>query len=365
MRSARRTAATASALMIGTALMGGSLILSSSITESVERAVSGGALADLVVRSDGQQAFSPAVATELEGVPGVRAVERYRIGAFKIGNATKHLAAMTPAAFDVSNRDAMIDVDVREGDIEQLHGDTIGVRRKVADDKKWSIGTTITATFPAGDRDVKVVALFDENALVGDYIIGLDLYQDVFAENADFLVLLTLDDGTDLRSVQAAVQNVADANYPGLKVQDRDQYIGDVKAQVNQFLGLITALLALAIIIALLGVLITMLLAVFERTREIGLLRAVGMGRRQVRSMVRWEAALVSTYGAVLGLILGVFFGIALTQALSDQGINHQVVPVPVLLILAVVISLLGVAAAIYPARRAARLNVLDAISHG
>lgn len=365
MRSARRTAATASALMIGTALMGGSLILSSSVTESVERAVSGGALADLVVRSDGQQAFSPALATAIEDVPGVRAVERYRIGAFKVGNATKHLAAMNAVAFDADDPDAMIDIDVREGDITQLTGDTIAVRRKVAQDKGWTVGTTFAATFPGGTRDVRIVALFDENALTGDYVIGLDAYEGLYAENADFLVLLTVDDGTELAAVQAAVQQVADANYPGIKVQDRDQYIGDVKAQVNQFLGLITALLALAIIIALFGVLITMLLAVFERTREIGLLRAVGMGRRQVRAMVRWEAALVSVYGAILGLILGVFFGLALTRALRDQGIDHQVVPVPALVVLAAVISLLGVAAAIYPARRAARLNVLDAIAHG
>jgi putative ABC transport system permease protein len=300
----------------------------------------------------------------VENVPGVRSAERYRIGAFKIGNATKHLAAMNPEAFDVTDPDAMIDIDVREGDIRQLRGDAIAVRQKVADDKDWGVGRTIAASFPGGTRDVRVVALFDENSLTGDYIIGLDLYQQTFAENADFLVLLTIDDGADLANVQAAVQQVVDARYPGIKVQDRDQYIGDVKAQVNQFLGLITALLALAIIIALLGVLITMLLAVYERTREIGLLRAVGMARRQVRSMVRWEAALVSTYGAVLGLGLGVFFGVALTRALRDQGVNHQVIPVPVLVVLAIVISLLGVAAAIYPARRAARLNVLDAISH-
>jgi putative ABC transport system permease protein len=364
MRSARRTAATASALMIGTALMGGSLILSNSITESVERAVSGGALADLVVRSDGQQAFSPALADAVADVPGVRATERYRIGVFKLGGATKNLAAMNAAALDTDNRDAMIDVEVREGDISQLSGDTIAVRRKVAEDKGWSVGTTVPAIFPTGPRDVKVVALYDENALTGDYVIGLDSFKANFAENEDFLLLLKLDEGADLRTVQAQVQGIADTSYPGLKVQDRDQYIGDVKAQVNQFLGLITALLALAIIIALLGVLITMLLAVFERTRELGLLRAVGMGRRQMRAMVRWEAAVVSIYGALLGLLLGVFFGVALTRALEDQGVDHRVIPIPILVILAVVISLLGVAAAIYPARRAARLNVLDAISH-
>ena len=137
-----------------------------------------------------------------------------------------------------------------------------------------------------------------------------------------------------------------------------------MKAQVNQFLGLITALLALAIIIALFGVLIAMLLAVFERTHELGLLRAVGMTRRQVRSMVRWEAAIVAVYGAVLGLVLGLFFGLALTRALRNDGVTEQVVPAPTLLMLMVVIVLLGVAAAIYPARRASRLNVLDAISH-
>jgi putative ABC transport system permease protein len=111
-------------------------------------------------------------------------------------------------------------------------------------------------------------------------------------------------------------------------------------------------------------VLITMLLAVFERTHELGLLRAVGMARRQVRAMVRWEAAIVATYGAVLGLILGVFFGLALTGALEDEGVTVQVVPVPLLVILALIIAVLGVIASIYPARRAARLNILAAIAH-
>ena len=364
MRSSRRTAATASALMIGTALMGGSLILSSSITKSVERAVSGGALADLVVRTDTQQGFSPALAPELRAVPGVRATQSYRVGVFKLGNATKNLTALNAEALDTNNPDAMIDVHVRAGDISQLSGDTIAVRRKIANDKGWSVGTMVSATFPTGQRQLRIVALYEENSLTGDYIIDLDTFNANFAENADFLVLIKLQSGADLRSVQATLQGIADKSYPGVKVQDRDQYLGDVKAQVNQFLGLITALLALAIIIALLGVLITMLLAVFERTRELGLLRAVGMGRRQMRSMVRWEAAVVSVYGALLGLILGVFFGVALTRALKDQGVTERVIPIPALIILALIIALLGVAAAIYPARRAARLNVLDAISH-
>jgi putative ABC transport system permease protein len=118
---------------------------------------------------------------------------------------------------------------------------------------------------------------------------------------------------------------------------------------VNQFLSLITALLALAVIIALLGVLITMLLAVYERTHELGLLRAVGMSRRHMRSVVRWEAAIVSVYGALLGVILGVFFGVALSNALGDQGVSTIAVPVTSLLGLAAVIAVLGVLAAVYP----------------
>jgi putative ABC transport system permease protein len=364
MRSARRTAATASALMIGTALMAGSLILSTSITRSVEHSVTRGALADLVVRSETQQGFSRALATEVAAVPGVQAAEPYRFSAFKIGTATKQIVALAPEALNTDDPNAMLDIDVRQGDVTELAGDGIAVRTKVARDRRWSLGDTVSVTFPSGSHDLTVVALYEENALTGDYIVGLDTYNANFADETDFMVFLKLAPGADLRTVQASVRTVVDANYPSIKVQDRDEYIGDVKQQVNQFLSLITALLALAVVIALLGVLITMLLAVFERTHELGLLRAVGMARRQMRSMVRWEAAIVSIYGAILGLTLGVFFGLALTGALSDQGVTQRVVPVPALVILATVIAVLGVLAAIYPARRAARLNVLDAVAH-
>jgi len=118
----------------------------------------------------------------LQGVYGVRDVERYRFGVFKIGNATKNVTALSSAALDVTNRYAIIDVDVRDGDVAQLSGDTIAVRRKVAEDKGRSVGTIFTATFPSGSRDLRVVALFEENALTGDYIIGLDAFVDNLAE---------------------------------------------------------------------------------------------------------------------------------------------------------------------------------------
>jgi putative ABC transport system permease protein len=363
MRSARRTAATASALMIGTALMGGSLILSSSITESVERAVSRGAIADLVVTGPGEIGFSPALADEIDTLPDVAAAYGYRDGLFKIGDATKDVTGIPPEALDTTRPDAVLDIQVNQGDIYGLSGDGIAVYDDVADDRGWALGDTVSVTFPAGPKDLTVVALYGENGLIGDYVISEETFAANFADQNDLLALVSLREGADLRTVQSQIQGIIDERYPGLDVQDRDEYIGDVKAQVNQLLGIITALLALAVIIALLGVLITMLLAVFERTRELGLLRAVGMSRRQMRSMVRWEAAIVAVYGALLGIVLGVFFGLSLTRALRDEGVDVQVVPIPALLILALVIAVLGVAAAIYPARRAARLNILTAIA--
>jgi putative ABC transport system permease protein len=176
--------------------------------------------------------------------------------------------------------------------------------------------------------------------------------------------MVLLRPGADLATVQHEIATLIDARYPGgIEVQNREEYIADVKDQVAQFTNLVTALLVLAVGIALLGVLITMLLSVSERTRELGLLRAVGMSRRQTRSVVRWEAVIVSAYGALLGLALGVFLGSALVSALHDQGITVTVVPVRPLLALAAVIALLGVAASVYPARRAARLNVVTAVA--
>lgn len=362
MRSARRTAATASALMVGTALVAGSFILSTSFTESVDRAVTRGARSDLVISSPSQLGFSPALGEEARTVPGVTTVHPYRMGFFKLAGSTEQIVGVPPDAIDPSYAQPSLDISVTAGEVQQLTGDAIAVSVDAAHDHAWSLGDVVEATFAGGTAQMRIVALYDDTALIGDYVLGEATFDAHFADTNDFLVLVSIADDADLRSVQSALQTIVDEHYPGLDVMDRDQYIGDVKAQVNQLLGLITALLSLAVIIALLGVFITMLLAVFERTRELGLLRAVGMARGQTRAMVRWEAAIVSIYGALLGLLLGVFFGIALTRALEDDGVTEQVVPVPTLLVLALVIALLGTAAAVYPARRAARLDILRAI---
>ncbi|MFL6071091.1 MAG: ABC transporter permease [Actinomycetes bacterium] len=362
-RNPRRTATTASALMVGTALMAASFILSRSITESVERAVTSSAVADLVVTGQSQLGFSPALATTVADRPSVNTVAQYRVARFKIGRASKQLVGLPGASIDPSSSELAVDIGINSGDITQLAGNGIAVQNDVASDHHWAVGDVIQVTLPTGDQVLRLVATYTKNTLVGDYVVDLTTFDRGYSGAGDFLLLIQLRDPGQLRSVQADIQQIVDRDYPGLKVQDRNEYVADAKARVAQFTSLITALLVLAIVIALLGVLITMLLTVSERTREIGLLRAVGTSRGQIRSMVRWEAAIVSLYGALLGLVLGTFFGLALVRALRRQGITVSVVPIPTLVALAMVIAVLGVAASLYPARRASRLNVIAAVS--
>src|SRR5205085_6158629 len=155
----------------------------------------------------------------------------------------------------------------------------------------------------------------------------------------------------------------AAAAYPTVDVLDKQGFIDSVNAQINKMLGLIYAMLALAIVIALLGIANTLALSIFERTRELGLLRAVGMAKAQVRAAVRWEAVLIALFGTSLGLAVGMFFGWAMVRALSDQGIDQLAIPAGSLIMVTVIAAAAGVGAAIMPARRAARLNGLKAIS--
>jgi putative ABC transport system permease protein len=181
-------------------------------------------------------------------------------------------------------------------------------------------------------------------------------------QNFDMNVLVGLKDGVSLADGRAAVEGVT-AAYAGTVVQDRDQYVDTVAAGVNQMLALVYVMLALAIVIALMGIANTLSLSIHERTRELGLLRAVGQTRRQIRSMVRWESVVMALFGTVGGIGLGVFLGWALVKAASGEGIGVFSAAPNQLIVVAVVGALAGVLAAVRPARSASRLDVLDAIA--
>jgi putative ABC transport system permease protein len=152
--------------------------------------------------------------------------------------------------------------------------------------------------------------------------------------------------------------------YPNAELQDRTEFKDAQAAQINQLLGLIYVMLLLAVIIALIGIANTLALSIYERTRELGLLRAVGMSRRQLRSSIRWESVIIALLGTLVGLVIGFFFGWAVIQALRDQGFTRFAPPAGQLILVVIVGGLAGVLAAVFPARRAAKLDVLQAVTH-
>jgi putative ABC transport system permease protein len=237
---------------------------------------------------------------------------------------------------------------------ELLVDSTTAHRRHLA------VGGAVPVKFAAtGAGTVRIGGVYQANALLGSYLAGAG-YFGAHYSNPALGALLVRTDGS--AAVQRAVTRAL-AAYPNAQVQTRAQFEQAQTASVNQLLGLVYALLGLAVLIALIGIVNTLLLSVFERTREIGLLRAVGMRRRQVRIMVRSEAVILAVFGAVIGIVIGTGMGVALVASLRQQGITDTVVPVSSLLVFLLLSALLGLVAASWPARRAARLDVLAAIA--
>jgi putative ABC transport system permease protein len=228
-----------------------------------------------------------------------------------------------------------------------------------ATSKHLSVGDSVHARFTkTGPAVLRIGGIYQANALIGSYLVSARFFLAHFPVQPPGALLLR----TNGSAVNSAVTKAL-APYQNLQVQTRAQFEQAQVSSVNQLLGLVYALLGLAVIIALIGIVNTLMLSVFERTREIGLLRAVGMRRRQVRAMVRSEAVILAIFGAIVGIVIGTVLGLALVSSLRQQGITETSVPVTSLLIFLLLSALLGLVAASWPARRAARLDVLDAIA--
>jgi putative ABC transport system permease protein len=245
-----------------------------------------------------------------------------------------------------------------------LSGNSMLVSKKVLKDKDWKIGQTVTSRWAeTGDKPLTITGSYDQNQLAGDYLVSLATYDANVTTQLDQVVLVKAKPGADIGAVRAQVKQIL-LPYPNLDLRDQKEFVADNAKQINQILGLVTALLVFAIIIATIGIINTLLLSVVERTREIGLMRAVGLQRRQTRVLIRLEAIMIAVYGGVLGLAVGSFFGWALVSAFtkdSEFGSFHY--PFLTLIIFLVVAAVLGVLAAIVPAWRASRINVLEAIA--
>jgi putative ABC transport system permease protein len=208
-----------------------------------------------------------------------------------------------------------------------------------------------------GTVEMRVGGIYQTNALLGSYVESDAFFLSHFDQPVP-LAVLARTNGDREGAVTSAL-----AAFPNAQVQTRADFEKSQKDQVNQLLGLVYALLALAVIIALIGIVNTLMLSVFERTREVGLLRAVGMTRRQIRGMVRAESVILASFGALVGIVIGTGLGLALVTALRSQGFTETAIPIPQLIIFLILAALLGLFAATFPARRAAKLDVLAAIA--
>ncbi len=357
MRSPRRTAQTASALMVGLALVSVIAVFGASLSQSVTASVDNALSADIIITSgnNGPGEFSNTVGPIAAAVPGVRASSTAYQDQFVVQGSVQSLTAVSTA-----NLSQTVKLQMTDGSPASLAAGGLLVDSTTADSKHFGVGQHIPVRFAkTGPTTMRIGGVFKANQLIGHYLVGNGFFLSHFDNESPIAVLLATDGSA---ATEQAVKHALDA-YPNLKIQSRAEYEQSQRNMVNQLLGLVYALLALAVIIALIGVVNTLMLSVFERTHEIGLLRAVGMKRVQIRAMIRSESVILSVFGAVIGIIVGTLLGLALSWSLKSQGITNISVPVPSLIIFLVLAAVLGLIAASWPARRAARLDVLAAIA--
>ena len=360
MRNPKRTAASASALMIGVGLVGFITIFVSSSKASIDQVIAQNFTGDLILdsRAGITGGVDPGLADRLNELPEVAAATGLRVGSVQVDGDVTQVVGVDPATgFDV------VDVKVRRGEPADLGASQIAVYEETAAAKGLDIGDRVPVRFKdTGLQQLEIALVYGEDRLAGEWFLGKDAYEANFANRLDWQVYVKKADGTSIREAREAVAAAAEA-YPGVEVMDRDEFGAQMAEPFDQMLALVYALLGLAILIALLGIGNTLALSIMERTRELGLLRAVGMTRSQLRSTIRWESVVIAVQGTLLGLLIGLFLGWAMIRALEDEGIEVFRVPVGSLAVVVVLGALAGMLAAVLPGRRAARLDVLRAVA--
>ncbi|MFJ3670733.1 ABC transporter permease [Streptomyces sp. NPDC090106] len=364
LRSPRRTAATAGALMIGVAVVSLFTVFAASLKATMDQTVSRSFAGDVAVSTPGFGAggsgISPRLAGAVAALPEVDTAVGLGRGVAEVDGEGRALTVTDPVALERT-----FDLGRIDGSLRALGTDGIAVTRSEADDQGLTTGDRTRLTFTDGEtRTFTVRAVYGRSELAGDYVVTRAAWEPHRTQDTDTLVAVSFADGVDAADGKAAVEKAA-ARYGDPDVQTREEYARSSAGGIDMMLTLVYALLALAVLIALLGIANTLTLAVHERTRELGLLRAVGQTRAQLRAMVRWESVLVAAFGTAGGLGLGTFLGWVLVKAsdgASDSAFAFAMPPAR-LAVVALVGLTAGALAALRPATRAARLDVLRAIA--
>ena len=357
-RTPRRTATTASALMIGLALVSTVAVIAASVQKSFKDRLQGSVTADFYVTSDGFQGLPPAFAEKLSVLPELGEVSPFRVSTAQVNGDSKQIGAVNVEMGDIVN------VDMTSGSFDTLDKGQVLVHRDPARDLALSVGDTVDMTWQNGTTETLTVGgIYNDSAIAGNWLVSLEVLTAAStAPPIDFFIGAKIADGVDIEAARTAVDKVAE-EFPSAQVQDQAEFQKSQEDQLNQLLFIVYCLLIFAIGIAVLGIANTMALSVYERTREFGLLRAVGMSKRHLKRSVRWEAIIVSVFGASLGITVGVPLGIAVSIALPETFVSGIQIPVSTIVTVLVASIFVGIIAAIGPARRAARLDVLEAIS--
>jgi len=391
-RNPKRTASTAAALTIGVTLVVVIAIVASSIKATFDATVSESVNAEFVVATASVTSFGAIPAglrQEVQDTPGVEFASPVRFSFMRLlDDASKKNASSAqevPAGLlgaedaapegqdefvlgiDPDTWFEVIDNGELQGSLSDLGGGTMAANADYAKERGWELGDRIPVYFGAtGLLDLEVALLFENNIGQGDIYLPLATFEPnaLPTFNVDSQIYVATEEGADNAAVGAALDELV-ADLPTVQIQDLQEFIEAQTAPINTFLGIVYGLLALAIVIALIGIANTLSLSVLERTRELGLLRAVGMSRRQLRRMIRTEAAIIAVLGTLMGLVIGIIFSIALTVAISADtpGLFTYRLPVVQLVIITITAALAGIVAAWLPARRASNLDVLTAVS--
>ena len=366
-RSPRRTAATAVALTIGLALVAMVLVVGQSLKDTFSDNLTGAVRADYILSTE-----------TISGVPKTLAADLRDSGAGTVVGLDSDLVQITSAAapgrleetfITVADLDAVGEVaalDVTDGSLSGLGtASALLVHDDVADEWGLSVGDEVEFMLISGETvAVSIGAVFSKTQppFWGEWVMGAALHQRTAAADSfdDWVAVRAASD--DAQASRQGIEAVL-RDYPQVSLEDRAQFQANAESNLNTALAMVNVFLLFALAVALVGIVNTLTLSVFERTREIGLLRAVGMTRRQLRRAIRWEAAAIALYGAVVGVVLGLAFGVALSVAIPDGIIDRVSVPGAQMVSLVLVAIVFGLLAAVFPSYRAGRMNVLEAIA--
>lgn len=357
-RNPRRTAATAFALTLGLMLVAVIGTLGSSFKGTIDDAIDTGLTANLIIAGSQGSGFSPSVSESVSGIEGVESVVSF--GAVQAQVDGDNVWGYSP----VGDMETVTPYEMVEGP-PTVEPDGMVVGERTSKEKGWNVGDTVEMTsFDGTVVPVTVTGIFKDNPLVDPWAIGSDAYQKLIPEplRTDVFAAVKTVPGANIDEISDRVED-ATADYLTVKVQTPAEFKGEQSSQIDQMLSVLYAMLGLALVIAVLGIVNTLALSVIERKREIGMLRAIGMARAQVRRTIYIESLLIAIFGAVLGVLLGVAFGWALVRTLRYWGLGDPVFPWGLIVITLVGAAIVGVLAALWPASRAAKTKPLEAIA--